>query len=509
MPCEVKNCWRDLQLKLIIAGNFIAKKPTSPISFFGRIQAMQRHLFLLMLVLVTNSFAGFSHGEPSDIPAKGLPKSADPSRRYFPSGVLHATWQAFPVQGYAQPITGVVYRGNPRPTCGMPLGGLDTGCLDIEPNGFLGYSTIFNQLVNPRLLYNVPFIGLSIDGHTCVLATDIRAKKQRPVHNETGVFPPVDYTPTYFDLSMPGVRLANSIDYFGHYPILEMEFDTDLPVHIGMRAWSPFLPGDEVTSMLPGAAFEFTLRNPTKETHRGTLVFSFPGFESPLEAKGLPHSRRKLSGKARGIEVTTKAKGTSAEMGYVLATLDDAKFRSGAGLGTNAAAWNAIERELPADNEKDSGATLAIDFELAPGECVTRHIILAWHAPQWNASGIPGSPSGREFVHMYSKRYSSGDDAAQKLATEHESLLRRVIAWQEEVYGTKQMPGWLADCLINNLHLITETGVWAQGSRPLATSARTACSACVNAHGAVLRSSAFLAVFTATCRSFISFRQRH
>ncbi|HMO83692.1 MAG TPA: hypothetical protein PKC18_02105, partial [Lacipirellulaceae bacterium] len=76
--------------------------------------------------------------------------------RYFPHGLLHATWQQFPSEGYRKPVTGVVYRGLPRPTCGMPLGGLDTGCLDIEPNGMLGYATLFNHLADPRLLYNEP-----------------------------------------------------------------------------------------------------------------------------------------------------------------------------------------------------------------------------------------------------------------------------------------------------------------------------------------------------------------
>ena len=46
----------------------------------------------------------------------------------------------------------------------MPLGGLDTGCIDIEPNGLLGYSAIFNHLINPRMLLNQPFLGLNVDG---------------------------------------------------------------------------------------------------------------------------------------------------------------------------------------------------------------------------------------------------------------------------------------------------------------------------------------------------------
>ena len=57
--------------------------------------------------------------------------------RLFPPHLLHASWQEFPARGYARPVTGVIYRGEPRPTCGMPLGGIETGCIDIEPNGLV------------------------------------------------------------------------------------------------------------------------------------------------------------------------------------------------------------------------------------------------------------------------------------------------------------------------------------------------------------------------------------
>src|SRR5437763_4302617 len=83
-------------------------------------------------------------------------------KRLVPPGLLHARFVQFEAAGYSRPVSGVIYRGDPRPTCGAPLGDLDTGCLDIEPNGMLGYCTIFNHLINPRLLLNLPFLGLSV-----------------------------------------------------------------------------------------------------------------------------------------------------------------------------------------------------------------------------------------------------------------------------------------------------------------------------------------------------------
>ena len=97
------------------------------------------------------------------------------------------------------PVTGIVYRGEPRPTCGMPLGGLDTGCIDVEPNGMFGYSTIFNHLAEPRALLNLPMLGLACRGEdgadsAWILISDTLGKRDTPQPSQSAVtFPPTDY----------------------------------------------------------------------------------------------------------------------------------------------------------------------------------------------------------------------------------------------------------------------------------------------------------------------------
>jgi uncharacterized protein (DUF608 family) len=58
-------------------------------------------------------------------------------------------------------------------------------------------------------------------------------------------------------------------------------------------------------------------------------------------------------------------------------------------------------------------------------------------------------------------------ETARLLATGHESLLARILAWQQVIYAEKQLPIWLRDSLVNNLYMITETGLWAQAKPPL------------------------------------------
>jgi uncharacterized protein (DUF608 family) len=49
---------------------------------------------------------------------------------------------------------------------------------------------------------------------------------------------------------MVGPANAQEIHYWGHYPIADLEYDTTSEVSVGLRAWTPFIPGDAPTSNL-------------------------------------------------------------------------------------------------------------------------------------------------------------------------------------------------------------------------------------------------------------------
>ena len=391
------------------------------------------------------------------------------SDRLFPPHLLHARWRTFEAAGYTRPVTGIVYRGEPRPTCGMPLGGLDTGCIDVEPNGMFGYSTIFNHLVEPRALLNLPMLGLACnraqgpDG-AWILISDSLGKRDTPQPSQSAVtFPPTDYAPLFDEIGLAGSAIADSVDYWGHYPIADMEFDSAAPVKVGVRAWSPFIPGDTAVSMAPGAVFEIHLRNPESVAQRGTVAFNFPGF-GPQEGV----QRRSLTGPLQGVLVESGRQGDAWEMAYVLAVVDgDAAVADGGALNADKGAWSRIADGLPAPAPQDSGASLAIPFDLAPGAHCTVRVVLAWHAPHWRAGGAPAHEETDLFTHMYARHYPDALSTARFLADNHEQLLRRVIAWQEALYGAEELPGWLADALINNLHLIPECSIWGQSRPPI------------------------------------------
>jgi len=181
-------------------------------------------------------------------------------------------------------------------------------------------------------------------------------------------------------LQQQGVRTVKEIHYWGHYPVADLEFETDAPIRVGLRAWAPFLPGDVVGSMLPGAVFEVHLRNPSEAKQEGTIAFSFPG---PLEKEAgtTEFERKRVEGAVTGMEVTAPL------VSYVLGTIGEEKPRLGGGLNADGTAWSKIAQELPPAGPNRPGSSAAVDFSLDPDQRDVVRFVLAWHAPTWNAGG--------------------------------------------------------------------------------------------------------------------------
>ena len=206
---------------------------------------------------------------------------------------------------------------------GMPLGGLGTGFISLGTDGTLDYvSTIFNEygarwtasqaaagpisavgeMVHVQREHvptrRLPFLGLSVDGETRILALR----------------------------SIRGIEAANDIEYWGHYPVADLQYETDLPVSAGLRVWSNFFPGDAVASNAPAAIFEVRLANDSDEAQSGTLAFSFEG---PRELDiGIPANlsetifeRQPVTDSISGVTVVAERDGI--ELGYALAVVGD------------------------------------------------------------------------------------------------------------------------------------------------------------------------------------------
>ena len=405
-------------------------------------------------------------------PSSSRPNSHD--NALFPTDLPDRQWQTFQAHGFPQPAVGVIYRNgggvpytgfsNPKVTashiahwplireCGVPLGGIGTGYVTLRLDGCFGGWSLYNNLVNPdtgaKLNWwtapvpqsrnvDLPFLGLALGDKSYVLSLD----------------------------APDGVQGAQQIHYWGHYPIADLEYEIDAPLRIGLRAWTPFIPGDAVKSNIPGAVFEVHLRNTSSRAQRGTIVFSFPGPDENETQGASDFQHEDITSPIRGVTVGTwssgwpgpepdakfpggyPVSGNWAAYGYALGVLGDDRIRTGGSLGDNGEAWVTIAESLPPSDNGDPGSSVAADFTLNPGETKTVRFVLSWYAPYW--------PKTRT-INMYHANFKSPLEVAEYLANEHTSLLTKVLAWQQAIYSEEALPDYLRDALVNILHLITK-----------------------------------------------------
>src|SRR5262249_31982188 len=115
-------------------------------------------------------------------------------------------------------------------------------------------------------------------------------------------------------------------EYWGHHPVADVEYDIDAPISVGLRAWSPFIPGDAALSNTPAAIFEVHLRNTSNTVQAGTLAFSFFG-PSYDEAWSWKFGREVIQTPLQGVHVTSR------RSNYVLGAIGKRAVRTGGAMG--------------------------------------------------------------------------------------------------------------------------------------------------------------------------------
>ena len=429
------------------------------------------------------------------------PAEARSVARLFPTDLAELQWHEFRAAGYEAPVAGTIYHPSKAPCCGVSVGGISAGCIDVDAKGVYGFSTIFNGWSHwphgiaaegsrmgrkPPTLQ--PLLGLAIGGQTWVLTTAEVVAGGAIEYCRDPNFKLKRFDPHVKVPQLQNVKPAREIHYWGHYPIADLEFETDAPVSVGLRAWAPFIPGDMPASNIPAAIFEVHLQSTAGTAQKGTIAFNFPGPDTQ-EALSSEFTRQEFDEDFHGIFVASKG-----GVNYVLGTIGAEKARFGSGLNGSAAAWSKIATELPQPSLRDSGGTriyedssssVAVDFSLEPGQTKVVRFLLAWYAPVWQGAYKPAVEARKVsypdqewlapasmgdtlyYTQMYAARYGSALDVARRMAGEHESLLKRVLAWQSAIYSETSLPVWLRDSLVNNLALIPEVSCWAQAKPPL------------------------------------------
>jgi len=307
--------------------------------------------------------------------------------------------QTFRVDGLKNPACGTVYSANSLSQGGAPLGGLGTGYVTFDPDGRMGRMTVLNAITYG----NSPFFRLTLDGKSYSVATP----KQDPDGENC---------------------LASSVDYFGHFPIVDWRANLNAPLQFECRAFYPMIPGDYEASSTPVAFFDVDLTNDSAQTQNVQLVFGpagFPGGE---------------------IENYREGDWSLFQTTHTLGGLPEEAVQNYA-LG------------VQGEGGRTESGTAIFEGALQPNEKRRVSFVLAWYEPWYRES------SGRVETNVYATRFKNAKDVAARSIPQKEDWLRRVLAVQDVIYGSKY-PDWLKEQLTNIPTAVTKNSLWFAKTRP-------------------------------------------
>lgn len=350
-------------------------------------------------------------------------------------------WTELSAQGYDAPVSGIVYDGRQlwiRPTSGLsdpekaqplgiPLGGLGTGYIDFCGNGWWGQTSIFNDYV-PPITWNCPALAIGIKNEVTQLTT-------RPIgNNKKGV---------------------NSIFYWGHFPVADAHYHGEFPVHVAVRAWSPFLPGDSENSNIPAAIMDVQLKSKSQSSDIVKLYMYFPGPalrpQSTTQTAIIPQIVSEINLNGFLLKYSE-----NYNHSVFIGTTGDFSVTS----VPSTIMFGNIEQTGNSIAQSVNNLCMEVSIPVKPGETKDVRLIIAWNYTLFRDSG-----SEPHWNH-YSGRFNDAVSVARLISQQGNDLLNRVIAWQKVVYKKPDLPEWLKDCLINGFYSYAKNTLWVDNRRP-------------------------------------------
>ena len=305
------------------------------------------------------------------------------------------------------------YEGANLNRIAFPIGGLGAGMYCLE-----GYGAISTMSVRHKMeFFNEP---------TCFAAVCVLGEK--PEQNIARVLegPIPDWK--YFGQAETGNGASGrtygfprfrACSFQARFPFATVQLsDALVPFAVEITGWSPFTPPDADPSSLPAGALEYRFKNTSAQTQRAVFSFNARNFMANNSSGSI--------GPVAGGFVLYAGAGVDRESSGAFAfcvdestvQVDHCWFRGG-WWDPLTIAWNHVAEGRtvanPAVASQAPGASLAVPFELKPGEERVIRLNTCWHVP---GSGLKyGKQQGVAGAAAFGKAPSKGPVTGQQPIT--------------------------------------------------------------------------------------------
>ncbi len=376
------------------------------------------------------------------------------------------------------------YTGEYLNRVAFPIGGMGAGMFCMEGTGAISHMSVRNK---PEI-FNEPgmFAAISIKGLKNGAKILEGAVPDWKKFGQRGAGNGLEGATT----GLP--RFHNAV-FKARFPFGYIDLtDNELPLHVEITGWSPFIPTDDDNSSLPVGAMEYKIVNTGAASIEAVFSFNAKNFLKVDDGK---NSINKITNGFILSENGTKEKPFKSDFAIFTndssAVVDYCWFRGG-WWDPVTMAWNAVknaEVKSVAPVESDApGASIYIPFTLGAGKEKVIKVMMAWYMSDTDftigkisekkencdpSSGCCASPdvlnldkydknfNGKFYKPWYSSKFNSVEEVSKYWLENYNDLFKKSTLFKDAFYAST-LPPEVVEAVAANLTILKSPTVMRQ-----------------------------------------------
>lgn len=341
---------------------------------------------------------------------------------------------------------------------GMPVGGINCGNVYVGGDGRLWLWDIFNKNQLGVVTKTLP---ISLEG--------FNAKEINNVHGSLYLEPLTEMFPFQqgFAISINDGTTAvtkrlhiddwEEVIFEATYPVAAIRYSgKNMPVEVELKAFSPFIPGDEINSGLPATIQSISVKNLTA----GDLDIDLFGW---LENKTLPDTEKTIRDFKRTNRLIKNAAckcvllDCETENDAIRKAVDFGNLAF-AGVLNSMAAFASLKnctditkiKDFVSEEAANPVAVIQSSSKLKGSKSLTADFIISWYVPNLSFKEIPDH--GR----YYANQFKDAGEVAAYIARRFQYLKSKTMLWQKTWYDST-LPWWFMERTFLNTSILATT----------------------------------------------------
>lgn len=352
-----------------------------------------------------------------------------------------------------------IYKNDYTSHIAFPLGGIGSGSFSISGNGVIVNPEINNH---PCRETDCGFSGFAVRAERDGKTVDCRLLCGDNMSDLSGIVRGAfGHGSDFYN----GFRHFDDVSFEGEFPFAKVHLsDSIFPAVATIEAFNPFIPSNDSDSSIPAAFFNVTLKNTSDKATTFTVMqnmtnmLNLNGLNAYGENKNLKYitlnsnTEDSASTNYGNITIATDSENTSHTDYWFRGNWFDrtTMFKNDL-MATGPLKNRVYDNPLP-EGQRDT-ATLAVAFDLAPGESKIVRFLISWYVPNAECSY---NNTVFNYKNYYSTIFESSREVADYCFENWERLYSETALFAKKLYSSS-LPAEVLEAIGANLATLKTT----------------------------------------------------